>query len=110
MTIRRLFPRAATAGLLALLCLLATIAPVVARLGRFLEAARDFTGAIAGSRPARPPSPDLYLERARALESAGDTRLEEALRGLEDGLALLGRPVALELAAADLERRLGRPG
>src|SRR2546426_3119236 len=82
----------------------------LALLGRYLEAARDFTGAIAGSRPPRPPSPDLYLERARALESAGDARLVEALRGLEDGLALLGRPVALELAAADIERRLGRPG
>ncbi len=79
------------------------------RLGRHLEAAEDFTRAIAQHREPASPRPELYLERARALSAAGDAWLEEALRGLEQGAERLGRPVALVLAAAEIERRAGRP-
>ncbi|HZM70441.1 MAG TPA: metallophosphoesterase [Candidatus Cryosericum sp.] len=79
-----------------------------AGLGRFPEAAEDFSRAIAAARPPLLPSPDLYIERARALAAAGDSRLDEALGGLEEGLARLGPAVSLEQAAADLEVRLGR--
>ena len=88
---------------------LAARARACARLGRYLEAAGDFTAAIAGSGARRPPAPDLYIERARALASAGDVWLDDALAGLEDGLDRLGRPVSLALLATDIERRLGRP-
>ena len=79
-----------------------------ARLGRSLDAADDFTRAIAVTGPQRPPSPDLYIDRARALAAMGEMHLEEALQGLEAGNQRLGRPAALEIAAAAIERRLGR--
>jgi tetratricopeptide (TPR) repeat protein len=79
-----------------------------ARLGRPLDAADDFTRAIAASPPRRPPSPDLYIEKARAIAAAGEGHLEQALRGLEEGIERLGSPAALEIAAAAIERRLGR--
>ena len=88
---------------------LAARARACARLGRHLEAAGDFSAAIARSGARRPPSPDLYIERARALVSAGDAWLDAALAGLEEGLDHLGHPVSLALLAADLERRVGRP-
>ena len=78
-----------------------------ARLGRYREAADDLTRAIAATRAPRAPSPEIYLDRARATAAAGGG-LEEALRGLEEGLERLGRPVALDLAAADLKRRMER--
>jgi tetratricopeptide (TPR) repeat protein len=76
---------------------------VLAREGRLDEAARAYDSALAfESRP----TPDLYLERARAAAGAG--RAEDALRGIEDGLSRLGPAAALEEAALDLELGLGR--
>lgn len=72
-------------------------------LGRHLEAADDFTRAISRYRGARGPEPDCYLERARALRAAGAGHVEQALRGLDEGLARLGQPVTLQLLAIDLE-------
>lgn len=80
---------------------LVTRGRVLARIGARLEAAKDFTEALALA-PA--PEPELYLERAQVL--AGDERyLQEALRGLNEGIKQLGPLVTLELAAIDLELR-----
>jgi len=73
------------------------------RLGRRQEAAADFTSAL-GVRP----QPDLYIERAKALEGPGRDALGQALRSLDEGLARLGPIVTLELEAIDLELRLNR--
>ena len=53
-----------------------------ARLGRSVQAADDFTRAIAQSQPHA--DPDLYLERARALAEGQEPRLDEAIRGLDE--------------------------
>lgn len=72
---------------------------VLAKIRSRLEAAKDFTEALALA-----PEPELYLERAQVL--AGDERyLQEALRGLDEGIKQLGPLVTLELAAIDLELR-----
>ncbi|HKU77454.1 MAG TPA: tetratricopeptide repeat protein [Pyrinomonadaceae bacterium] len=74
---------------------------VLARIGVRLEAAKDFTAALA---LAAAPEPELYLERAQVL--AGDERyIQEALRGLDEGIKQLGPLVTLELAAIELELR-----
>jgi predicted Zn-dependent protease len=75
-------------------------ARALARLGE-AGAAAEFTRAIA---LAVEPGPDLYLERAAALQD----RPAEALAGLEDGLRSLGPVPALVLAAVDLDRRAKR--
>jgi tetratricopeptide (TPR) repeat protein len=74
-----------------------------AQLGRRQDAAADFTSALAVR-----PQPDLYIERAKAVEGPGRDGLEQALRSLDEGLARLGALVTLELAAIDLELRLNR--
>jgi tetratricopeptide (TPR) repeat protein len=80
---------------------LVTRGPVLAGIGARLDAANDFTEALA-SAPA--PEPELYLQRARVL--AGDERYtQEALRGLDDAIKQLGSLVTLELAAIELELR-----
>ena len=76
-----------------------------ALLGQGRAAAADFTQAITRAQNA---SPDLYLERARALSASGGELVEEALHGLEEGLRKLGPLVTLELAAIDLELKLKR--
>jgi tetratricopeptide (TPR) repeat protein len=73
------------------------------RLGRRQEATADFTSALAVR-----PQPDLYIERAKALEGPGRDALGQALRSLDEGLARLGPIVTLELEAIDLELRLNR--
>lgn len=73
-------------------------------LGRPLEAAREYTRAIA----AQPvPIPAYYLERARALAAADGDHLAEAIRGLDEGLAALGPAMTLQRAAIELETRRG---
>ena len=52
------------------------------------------------------PWPEHYIERSEALRGAG--RLDEALRGLEEGLTRIGRVLPLQLAALDLEEEAGR--
>ena len=82
-----------------------TRARVLVKLGRRIEAERDFTTAI---NLTSTPQPELYIERARSLADApgsnmGDTI--EALRGLDEGLTKLGPLVTLQLYAIDLELR-----
>ena len=79
----------------------------LAALGLRLESAADFTRAIQAHTPPDVPDPDLYLARAAALAAAGEAHLADALRGLDEGLARLGPAVSLQLAAIDLEMRLG---
>jgi len=76
-----------------------------ADLGRPLDAARDFSRAIAYQNVV---GPDLYLERAQILSEAGDPYLQEALRGLEEGIAQIGPLPTLALAAVEIEVRIGR--
>jgi tetratricopeptide (TPR) repeat protein len=73
------------------------------QLGRRLEAAADFTRALAVR-----PQPDLYIERAKALQGPGRDALGQALQSLDEGLARLGPIVTLELEAIDLELKLNR--
>ena len=74
-----------------------------ARVGHARAAAIDFTRALEAQ-----PLPDVYSERARAVAGLGRTGLEDALRGLDEGIARLGSIVTLELEAIDLELRLNR--
>jgi tetratricopeptide (TPR) repeat protein len=78
------------------------------RLGRPLEAAVALEGGIAAALAAGKGDPDLYLERAAALQASGSDHLQEALSGLDEGIARLGSPASLVLAAAGLEEKLGR--
>jgi predicted Zn-dependent protease len=76
-----------------------------ARLGKHVEAAKDYSEIV--ERVDRPEQ-DIFLERAAALAVSGDDHLNEALRGLEVGLAKVGRVITLELAALDVELKLKR--
>lgn len=80
----------------------------LARLGRPLEAAESLREASAAARGAGRAGPEMYLARAEALEAAGKEHLPEALSWLEEGIALLGSPPSMLLAAAALEERLGQ--
>ncbi len=79
---------------------LLTRARVLAELGRGLQAAQDYTRVIA---TLTHPTPEFYLERAKALEAEGAAYLGRALRGLDEGVAKLGSLVTLQLYAIDLE-------
>ncbi len=80
---------------------LITRARVLAKLDARLDAARDFTQALSLS-PV--PEPELYLERALVL-AADIGQLDEAVRGLDEGINKLGPVVTLQLTAIDLELR-----
>lgn len=71
----------------------ATRGRIFAMLDRQLEAAKEFEKAIALVDPEAKPNPDDYLDRARSFNAAG--RPDEALRGLDEGIARLGPLVAL---------------
>jgi tetratricopeptide (TPR) repeat protein len=76
------------------------------RLERRLDAAAELTRGIdlEWSRPgSRRPRPDDYLDRARALASAGEEHVDAALRGLDDGARKLGGAISLRLLALDIE-------
>jgi tetratricopeptide (TPR) repeat protein len=77
-------------------------------LGRPLEAAADYSRAIDAYGADQRPDPAHYLGRARALVDAGSEHVDEAVRGLDEGLERLGRPVTLQLYAIELEAGRGR--
>src|SRR6266516_1284100 len=79
---------------------LITRARVLVKLKQPVAAAEDFARAIANRSE---PEPYLFIERAQALASAGDDRLEGALRGLDEGVKKLGPLVTLQLPAIELE-------
>jgi len=80
---------------------LITRARLLAKLGARMDAAKDFSQALSLSSVSEP---ELYLERANVL-GADEQRIDEALRGLEEGISKLGPVVTLQLAAIDLELR-----
>lgn len=80
---------------------LITRARVLAKLGNRMDAAKDFTQALSLSSVSEP---ELYIERANVL-AADVRRIDEALRGLDEGVNKLGPVVTLQLAAIDLELR-----
>jgi predicted Zn-dependent protease len=84
---------------------LVTRARVLIKLNQPVAAAADFTRAIANRFE---PEPYLFVERAQALASAGDDRIDEALRGLEEGVKQLGPLVTLQLSAIELELKRKR--
>jgi predicted Zn-dependent protease len=84
---------------------LVTRARAWSRLGRHRWAADDHAAAIAGQAA---PRPEHFLERARALTAAGDAYIEEALAGIDAGIARLGNVVSLQVHAVELELRLER--
>ncbi len=86
---------------------LVTRARVLVRLGQPLAAAGDYTRALELGNDWR-PEPSHYLERARALVEAGPQHTQSALRGIDEGLEQLGRPITLQLYAIELETSLER--
>jgi tetratricopeptide (TPR) repeat protein len=84
---------------------LVTRARIEAARGRWLPAAADFAKAIEHSPH---PEPDYCIEQARALVSAGEARLDEAIGVLDKGSVASGSLPALEMYALDLEVRAKR--
>jgi tetratricopeptide (TPR) repeat protein len=78
-----------------------TRARVLAKMGARVQAAQDFTQALTLA-PA--PEPELYLERAQVL-AEDERHIQDALRGLDEGIHRLGPVVTLQLLAIDLESR-----
>lgn len=78
-----------------------TRARVLVKMRARIEAARDFTQALSLTAT---PEPELYLERAQVL-AQDERHIEEALRGLDEGIRRLGPLVTLQLLAIDLESR-----
>jgi tetratricopeptide (TPR) repeat protein len=72
------------------------------RLGQPLYAAEDLNRAIAVTPEG---APDLYIERAHTLASAGLEQIEAAIQGIDDGVKRMGPLVTLELTAIELELR-----
>jgi predicted Zn-dependent protease len=74
------------------------------RLKKFARAAADYD-AVLNATNSPPPLPDLYLERARA--QAELQRWDDALRGLDAGMARLGATPSLAFPAIEYERQRG---
>jgi tetratricopeptide (TPR) repeat protein len=87
---------------------LVTRARALVKLGEYLAAARDLTRAIAQFQRPKKPLPEYYLERAKALTAEGKEHIDEAIRGLDEGLNRLGQLVILHLYAIQLELEKGR--
>jgi tetratricopeptide (TPR) repeat protein len=75
-------------------------ARALVRLGEPEAAAADLTAAIAASPR---PRPEYFTERAQVIATGGESRIAEALRGLDEGIARLGPLVTLQLLAIELE-------
>ncbi len=80
----------------------ATRARALIKLGRFAQAAEDYTAAIT----ILSAGPELFIERAEAWRLAG--KAERSLQSLDEGIRRLGPLVTLELPAIDLEISLKR--
>ncbi|MCA9771091.1 MAG: hypothetical protein KC466_01705 [Myxococcales bacterium] len=80
-------------------------ARLLARGGERDAAVRDWDAALAA---ASKPVPDLYLERARLL-LAPPARLDDALAGIDQGVARLGPLVTFVTFAVDAEAARARP-
>jgi len=82
---------------------LATRARVLVKLGQGSAAAKDYSRAIMVAEKLGRPNPEYYLERARALAAEEGVPVDEALRGLDEGLRRLGPLTTLQLFAIDFE-------
>ncbi|MFM1767817.1 MAG: hypothetical protein RJA22_346 [Verrucomicrobiota bacterium] len=71
-------------------------------LGHPLNASEDLARAV---RATPEGAPELYIERAQALASAGSGQWETALAVLDDGMRKMGPLVTLQLTAIDIELR-----
>lgn len=80
-------------------------ARVLAALSRHREAADTYDALVMLAPDA---SPDVHLERIRALEALGPGSADEALRAADAAIALRGAVPALEQAALDVALRAGR--
>jgi len=95
-----------------------TRARILVKLGSRREAVDEFTRGIelarggaderSGAQDSRGAQPDDYLERARVLACEGEARIDEAIRGLDEGAAALGGAITLQMLAVDLEVDLRR--
>jgi tetratricopeptide (TPR) repeat protein len=74
----------------------------LSKLGRRLDAVKDYTRAID---MASEPQPELYLERAQTLSDEGTNYFPEAVKGLEEGMKKMGPLITLQLYAIDLEAK-----
>lgn len=81
---------------------LVTRARALTKLGKRVEAAKDYTRAIKLSPEGRP---ELFIERAQSLAGEGTPHAKEALDGLDEGIKRLGPLVTLQLCAIDIELR-----
>ncbi|HUR46989.1 MAG TPA: tetratricopeptide repeat protein, partial [Candidatus Saccharimonadales bacterium] len=74
----------------------------LSKLGRRMDAVKDYSRAIAFSAEG---APELYLERAQTLSEEGTKYFPEAVKGLEEGMKKMGPLITLQLYAIDLEAR-----
>jgi tetratricopeptide (TPR) repeat protein len=84
---------------------LLTRARLLVKLGQSLAAAADYDKVIAGLEN---PTPEYYLERAKALVSAGPPHIPRALAGVDEGIERLGPIFTLVDFAIDIELTLHR--
>ncbi|HEX9653174.1 MAG TPA: tetratricopeptide repeat protein [bacterium] len=82
---------------------LLTRARTLVRLSQYETAAIDYTKVIDSIETV---PPELFVERAQALERAGESHYSAALTGLDDGLQKIGQVVTLQLFAIELELKL----
>lgn len=83
-------------------------ARALAASGMHEEAAVAFTRGIdLGLAAGVAAQPGDYLDRAHELVLLGDTRIDEAIRGLDDGAARLGGAVTLQVRAIEFETKRG---
>ena len=80
-------------------------ARALVKLNQRLDAAKDYTKAIATTPDGRP---ELFLERAQALAAEGKDHVDDAIKGLDEGIKIMGPLVTLNLYAMDLEAENGR--
>jgi len=90
----RLEPNHATALVLGGRCKL--------KLGKLEQAITDYSAALQAFAQ---PNPDLYVERAQLQASMG--KFDEAVRGLDEGVARLAGIPTLQLVAIEYERQQG---
>ena len=74
-------------------------------LGQGTAAAVDYSHVISRLKA---PQPEYYLERAQALGGAGPEYIDQAIKGLDEGIHVLGPLLILQLGAIDLELSRGR--
>jgi tetratricopeptide (TPR) repeat protein len=79
---------------------LITRARTLVKLTNRLAAVQDYTRALVRASEGKP---EIYLERAQALAAEGKDHIDDALKGLDEGIQKLGPLVTLQLYAMDLE-------